>query len=75
MEIRLISNYKFMETLAQLLGLDPDQLTFILGVAVFLVIILVVLRIMRKITAALMRIGCFGLIVVVGGLYVFNVLG
>lgn len=58
-----------MQAIADLLGLTPDQLTILLIAGVVLVIAWYALRAVLKIARRVFTIGCVGIIVLVGILY------
>lgn len=47
-----------------MLGLTPDQLLILAGVGVALVVLLVVLRALLRLTKAVLRFGCLGIVIV-----------
>ena len=61
-----------MNDLAALLGLDPAQLTTILTITAIVVVVLFVLRAIKKITGFILRLGCLGLLVLIGGYIAMN---
>ena len=63
-----------MEELAQLIGLTAEELTQLLTIGIVLVILLMVGRAALKLTAALFKMGCFAIILIVGAVYLLNVL-
>ncbi len=64
-----------MENLASLLGITPEALLTILVVGAVLLVVLFVLRMMFKVTARVLRLGCLLIILVVGALFAFFWLG
>ena len=64
-----------MENLASLLGITPEALLTILVVGAVLLVVLFVLRMMFKVTARVLRLGCLLIILVVGALFAFLWLG
>lgn len=64
-----------MESVSQLVGLAPQQLTQLIMLAVVLVAGLVVLRVFLKLTATLFRVGCFAVLLIVAAVYVLSLLG
>lgn len=47
-----------------MLGLTPDQLLILAGVGVALVVLLVMLRALLRLTKAVLRFGCLGIVIV-----------
>lgn len=64
-----------MEQIAQLIGISAAELTQLLILAAVLVVGLVLLRTALKLTAALFRIGCFGILLIVAAVFIFQLLG
>lgn len=58
-----------MEQIAQIIGLTAAELTQLVILAGVLLVGLFVLRIMLKLTAALMRIGCIGIVLIVAAVF------
>jgi hypothetical protein len=58
-----------MDVLAELLGLLPGELMqlIILGIVLFVGLILV--RVLFRLTATLFRLGCFFILLIVGGVF------
>ncbi len=63
-----------MDSLAQLIGLAPAELTQIAVVAVLLLIGVIALKFIFKLAASMIRIGCGVSVLIVGGLYLLNLL-
>ncbi len=64
-----------METIAQLVGVSPHQLMQLLILIVVLVIGWFLLRLFLKLTAAVFRLGCMGIILIAAAVYVVQLLG
>jgi len=64
-----------MDGIAQLVGVDVAQLTQLLTLGVILLVGLFVLRTVFKLTAAIFRIGCFGIIFIVAAVFILQLLG
>lgn len=64
-----------MNSIAQLVGLDAAQLMQLLILAVVLLVGLFVLRAVLKLTAAIFRLGCFGILFIVVAVFVLQLLG
>lgn len=64
-----------MDSIAQLVGLDAAQLMQLLILAVVLLVGLFVLRAVLKLTAAIFRLGCFGILFIVVAVFVLQLLG
>lgn len=64
-----------MDTIAQLVGVSPQQVTQLLTLIVVLVIGWFLLRLFLKLTAAVFRLGCMGIIFVVAAVYVLQLIG
>ncbi len=64
-----------MDGIAQLVGVSTQELTQLLTLVVILVIGWFLLRLFLKLTAAVFRMGCFGIILVVAAVYVLQLLG
>lgn len=63
-----------MEQIAQIIGLTAAELTQLVILAGVLLVGLFVLRIMLKLTAALMRIGCIGIVLIVAAVFLVQLL-
>ena len=63
-----------MDSLAQMLGLAPAELTQIIVVGVLLLIGIVALKVVFKLAASIIRIGCGLSIAIIAGLYLLNLL-
>lgn len=63
-----------METLLQTLGLTSDEFFNLLIIAVAAVIALGILRVMFRLTATLVRMGCAVVVIGLGVLFVLNIL-
>lgn len=63
-----------MEQIAQIVGLDAGQLTQLLMLAGVLLVGLVALRVVLKLTAALVRIGCVGIVLIVAAVFLVQLL-
>lgn len=63
-----------MDSIAQLIGLTGAELIQLLGVAIALLIGLFLLRLAFKLTASLIRIGCIGIFLIVGVLFLVQFL-
>jgi len=63
-----------MDSLSTLLGLTGSELTqlVVLGIVLFMVLILA--RLALKLTAALFRIGCFGIFLILAALFAIRAL-
>ncbi|MEM7336587.1 MAG: hypothetical protein AAF490_31195 [Chloroflexota bacterium] len=59
-----------MEAISELIGLTNQELIQLVVVGVILLIGLFVLRAAFKLTATLLRVGCFGIALIVGLLFV-----
>jgi hypothetical protein len=58
------------------LGLTFEQLLILVGVAVALVVLLVVLRALLRLTKAVLRLGCLGIVIVLAVVFaVMQVVG
>lgn len=64
-----------MDALAQLLGISPEALTQIIILAVALVIVWFLLRLFLKLTASIFRLGCLGIFLLVGAVYLLQLVG
>jgi hypothetical protein len=47
-----------------MLGLTPDQLLILAGTGVALVVLLLVLRVLFRLTRTVLRVGCLGILIV-----------
>ncbi|MCA9929557.1 MAG: hypothetical protein KC419_13820 [Anaerolineales bacterium] len=63
-----------MDTIAQFVGLDVAQLTQLAILAAVLVVGLFVLRTVLKLTAAIFRLGCFGILFIVAAVFILQLL-
>ncbi len=61
-----------MEELAQFIGLNAEELTQLITIGVVLVVLLIVGRAALKLTAALFKMGCFTIILIVTAVYLIN---
>ncbi len=64
-----------MDGIAQFIGIEVAQLTQLLTLAVILLVGLFVLRTVFKLTAAIFRIGCFGIAFIVAAVFILQFLG
>jgi hypothetical protein len=64
-----------MDALSGLVGLNTAELTQLIILAAVLVVGLFVLRVAFRLTATLFRVGCFGILLIVAAVYLFNLLG
>ena len=62
-----------MDALSELIGLTNQELIQLAVVGVILLIGLFVLRAAFKLTATLLRVGCFGIALIVGLLFILQV--
>ena len=62
-----------MEAISQGLGLTVAQFTQLLVLAATLGIGLVLLRVFLKLTAAIFRTGCIGIVLLIAAFYVFSI--
>jgi hypothetical protein len=58
-----------MDSISTLLGLESGQLTFLIVVVIVLVIGLFFARVAFKLTASLMRIGCFAVFFIAAAVF------
>lgn len=63
-----------MDTIAQFVGLDVAQLTQLAILTAVLVVGLFVLRTVLKLTAAIFRLGCFGILFIVAAVFILQLL-
>ena len=64
-----------MDSIAQLVGLNAAELTQLIILAAVLIVGLFVLRTVLKLTAAIFRIGCFGIIFIVAAVFFLQLFG
>jgi hypothetical protein len=63
-----------MDGIAEFLGINGEQLTQIVKLGVVLLILLVVGRVALKLTATLFKVGCFTILLIVGAVYLINLM-
>ena len=49
--------------MTEFLGLTPDQILMLVGIGVVLIVALLILKVVVKLTAALLRLGCLVILV------------
>ncbi len=64
-----------MDTIAQMVGVTTQELTQLLILVAILVVGWFLLRLFFKLTAAVFRMGCFGIILIAAAVYVLQLLG
>ncbi|MCA9936754.1 MAG: hypothetical protein H6662_05240 [Ardenticatenaceae bacterium] len=64
-----------MDAFAEMLGVTAQDLTQLLILVVVLVVGWFLLRLFFKLTAAVFRVGCFGILLIIGAVYVLQLFG
>jgi len=64
-----------MDAIAQLIGVTVQELTQLFILVVVLVVGWFLLRLFLKLTATVFRVGCFGILLIIGAIYVLQLLG